>query len=160
MRPIKMKPKAKILAPLFVVLLCIISTVTGFAIERMDDDRPIRFDELPGKATSLINTHFKDREISFIKSEGFLMFKSYDVFFVDGTKIDFDHTGKWEDIDCIKGEIPKGVLPKQIEEYVRLHHPSDFIVRASHDRRGYEIDLSNGLEIEFDTKYRVKSYDR
>jgi NOL1/NOP2/fmu family ribosome biogenesis protein len=53
------------------------------------------------------------------------------------------------------------VVPVTIQKYVSQHYPDAKVVKIEvTDRKGYEVDLSNGFDIEFDKKMNVIEIDR
>ncbi len=126
---------------------------------KADNDRLIRFEQLPEVSRKFIHTHFNGKDISFVKAEQEFLSKSYSLYFVDGSKVEFDGKGKWEEIDCLKNEIPAEIVPKQITSYVTKNHPNAKIVKINCDRRDYEVKLDNFVEIKFDKRFNVIGYD-
>ncbi|KGN74475.1 hypothetical protein HR11_00190 [Porphyromonas macacae] len=121
--------------------------------------RPLQVNELPRIVRDFIHSYFAEKDISFIKSEGTMIFKKYAVYFVDGSKVEFTRNGKWEKVDCIKKAVPLGIVPSQIIAYMERHYPHSSIVEIYRDRRGYEVELNNDVEIKFDSAFNIKEYD-
>lgn len=46
-----------------------------------------------------------------------------------------------------------GIVPQQIRDYVTKNYPKQ-IVAIECDRRDYEVELDNGLDLKFDLKFR------
>lgn len=124
-----------------------------------DNDRAINFEQLPEKSKTFIDEYFKGVDISYIKEERELLSKSYEVFFVDGSKVEFDTKGEWDTVDSFKDAIPEGIAPAEIVKYVEERHPSTYIVSIERDRKDYEVELNNNLEIKFDKMFNVIRYD-
>ena len=79
--------------------------------------------------------------------------------FTDGTKAEFDADGDWMEVDCRREAVPAVIVPQPIREYVGTKYPSQHIVSVSRDRRGYDVELSNGYELGFDRKFRLVDLD-
>lgn len=141
---------------IFMVAILLLATV--FTV-KADNDKPISFDQLPEISKEFIRTYFSGQEISYAKEERELFSKSYEVFFVNGTKIEFDKKGNWDTVDCRREAVPSGIVPALIVDYVTKNHPNLMIVKIDKDKRDYEIELNNGIEIKFDLKYNVIGYD-
>ncbi|MDL2251351.1 PepSY-like domain-containing protein [Odoribacter sp. OttesenSCG-928-J03] len=122
-------------------------------------DKTITVDQLPEKARQFIKTHFEGLDVSFAKMEQELLDKSYEVFFVNGNKIEFDKAGEWTEINCKFSEIPVQAIPKQIQSYVIQNHQKFKVVEIEKDKRDYEVKLNNGLELKFDSKFNFMYYD-
>ena len=145
----------KKLAFLFVGLF--VMTLTAWA----SNDKPIQVSELPQKAQQFIKKHFADQSVAMAKMETEFMDKSYDVIFTNGDKVEFDKKGKWTSVDCKHTQVPAEVIPVDVQKYVTRNYPDAKIQKIEvTDRKGYEIDLSNGFDIEFDKKMNVIDIDR
>lgn len=124
-------------------------------------DKPIKVSEMPKAAQLFIQTHFADQSIAIAKVESEFMDKNYDVIFTNGDKVEFDKKGKWTKVDCKHGQVPEAVIPEAIQKYVLQHYPGVKIVKIElADHKGYEVDLDNGIDIEFDKKMHVRDIDR
>ena len=60
---------------------------------KADNDKPIEMNQLPVKAQTFITTYFKDQKVALITQETGLFYKSYDVVFASGEKLEFDKSG-------------------------------------------------------------------
>lgn len=137
-----------------------ICLLTWFGSAKADEDKPIQVNELPKKAQEFIQQHFAKHNVSYAKMEKDFWDKNYDVVFVNGDKIEFDKNGKWENVDCKYSEVPKAIIPKAILEYVAKNYPQCKIVQLERDHRGYEVELSNKLEIKFNSNFQIVGIDR
>lgn len=109
-------------------------------------DHPITIDQLPQTAQQFIKTHFANLTVGSIMADN----DSYDVFFSNGYKVEFDKKGNWEDVDCRADEVPAAIIPASIRNYVSTNYAGSFIVDISKDNRKYEVELNNGIDMEFD----------
>lgn len=124
------------------------------------NDKPIQVTELPKSAQSFIKNHFADQSVAVAKMETDFMDKSYDVIFTNGDKVEFDKKGKWTKVDCKHGQVPQGIIPMPIQKYIAKNYPDAKVIKIElTDRKGYEVDLNNGLDIEFDKRMNVKDID-
>ena len=125
------------------------------------NDKPIQVTEMPKSAQQFIKKHFADQSVAMAKMETEFMDKSYDVIFTNGDKVEFDKKGKWTSVDCKHTQVPAEVIPVDVQKYVTRNYPDAKIQKIEvTDRKGYEIDLSNGFDIEFDKKMNVIDIDR
>lgn len=125
------------------------------------NDKPIKFEEMPKQAQQFVKKHFPTLSIALIKMETDFLSKSYDVIFTNGDKLEFDKRGKWTNIDCEHSVVPVELIPDTILGYVQKQSPKATIMKIEiTDRKGYEVELSNGVEIEFDKKFNVIDIDR
>ena len=79
--------------------------------------------------------------------------------FVGGTKLEFDSKGKWTNVECKGGVVPAGIVPAKIADYVKQRYAKSNIVEIKRDTREWEVKLSNGLELTFNSKFRVVDID-
>ena len=127
------------------MLMCVLGVQT---MVWADNDKPIQIGQLPTKAQTFITTYFKNHKVALAKMESGLFYKSYDVIFTTGEKLEFDKSGDWTEIQC-----------KAIRSYVVSTYPDAKILEIERDSKEYEIKLSNGWEITFDDKFRVIDID-
>ena len=119
------------------------------------------------KKTKAINdfvrVYFPDTEVIANIKDGL----DCDVTLSDYTQIGFDGNlfGKleWDEVDCrhasLPTTVPTALVPAEITNYVNRIHGSQSVTKISKDNRGWEIELSNGIEIEFDKRFNVIDFD-
>lgn len=109
--------------------------------------------KLPAKARQVVKENFSASEISYIKIENErFRSKTYEVTFTDGSEIEFDKKGEWQEIDCKKKEVPSFFILPLIKQYIEQNFKGQFIVKIEKIRRGYEVELNNDLDLLFDVK--------
>ena len=138
------------------MLMCVLGVQT---MVWADNDKPIQIGQLPTKAQTFITTYFKNHKVALAKMESGLFYKSYDVIFTTGEKLEFDKSGDWTEIQCKASEVPAQAIPAEIRSYVVSTYPDAKILEIERDSKEYEIKLSNGWEITFDDKFRVIDID-
>ena len=125
------------------------------------NDKPINVSEMPKPAQEFIKRHFANQKVAVAKMETDFMAKSYDVIFTNGDKVEFDKKGKWTNVDCEHSQVPVEIIPTAIQKYVTEHYPRTKVVKIElTDHKGYDVELNNGFELEFDKRMRVKDIDR
>jgi len=117
----------------------------------------ISVDQLPPSALQLVRDSFSDKDVEYVLCETELFSKEYELKFTDGTVVEFDTKGNWTKIDCVSKAVPCEVVPAEVKSAVEKNFPQAVIFEIEHDRRGYEVKLSNGIELEFDRKFQMKS---
>lgn len=127
----------------------------GTEAQAQHDRRQTRFADLPAAAQQFVKENFGNTQISHIKSEGRMIDRDYQVTFADGSKIEFDKNGQWDEIWTRYGKIPASVLPAGIRTYLREHYPDLPLRRVERDRKGYELELGSGLELDFSPNGRL-----
>jgi hypothetical protein len=126
-----------------------------------DNDKPIQVTEMPKEAQSFVKSHFANQSVAVAKMETDFFDKTYDVIFTNGDKVEFDKKGNWTKVDCEHTQVPQAVIPAAIQQYVSKNYPDAKVVKIEKtDRKGFDVDLSNGFDIEFDKKMRVVEIDR
>ena len=98
------------------LLVCLFS----MTIVKADNDKPIEMNQLPAKAQTFITTYFKDQKVALITQETGLFYKSYDVVFASGEKLEFDKSGDWTEVKCKTVEVPAAIIPEAILKYVKI----------------------------------------
>ena len=124
-----------------------------------DNDKPITVNQLPAPAQQLIKSNFGAKKVALAKMETGLLDKSYDVIFTTGEKVEFDRKGNWTEIDCKQSVVPAKLVPAQIQKYVSENYSGNKILKIEKDRNEYEINLTNGVEIKFNTDFVVIDID-
>lgn len=122
-------------------------------------DRLITVGELPAASQQFIATHFNGVEVSYAKVDEEWFDREYKVIFVNGSKVEFFKNGDWKEVDCKYGEVPAGVVPAPIRDCVAARFPGRKVVCIERDRRGYEVKLGNGPDLEFDADFRLTDID-
>lgn len=115
---------------------------------------------LPKAAQTVIANNFKAK-VSLVKIEkDFGRVSEYEVILTDGTEISFDRDGNWENVEVNNTKsVPSSIVPKAIRAYVAKTHPGQRIVGIDKERKGYEIELSNGIDMKFDKAGQFLRYD-
>ena len=125
------------------------------------NDKPIQVSEMPKAAQLFIKNHFADLSVAMAKVETDFLDKNYDVVFTNGNKVEFDKKGNWTNVDCEHSQVPVAILPEAIRQYVAKNYPDAKVLKIEvTDRKGYDVELSNGFELEFDKRMNVIDVDR
>lgn len=116
---------------------------------------------LPEAARTTIANNFKSK-VSVVKiDKDFGRISEYEVTLTDGTEISFDSKGNWENVETNNAKsVPAGFIPKAISDYVAKNQPNTRIVGIDKERNGYEVELSNGVDIKFNKDGQFVRYDK
>lgn len=116
--------------------------------------------DLPPAAKSALATNFKSK-VSLIKiDKDFGRVSDYEVILNDGSEITFDRAGNWENIEVAPAKaVPAKFILAPIANYIKANHKGAKIIGIDKDRRGYEVQLSNGLELKFNREGKFLRYD-
>ena len=143
-----------------IVFLFISLFVMNFVV-LAGNDKPIQVSEMPKAAQLFIKNHFADLSVAMAKVETDFLDKNYDVVFTNGNKVEFDKKGNWTNVDCEHTQVPVAILPEAIRQYVAKNYPDAKVLKIEvTDRKGYDVELSNGFELEFDKRMNVIDVDR
>ena len=86
-----------------------------------------------------------------------------DVVLDDYTKIEFKLNHEWKKVDCEHSttytSVPAELVPEQITAYVNTNFPGAIIRKLEKKYMGWEIELSNRLEIKFNNSFKVTEID-
>jgi hypothetical protein len=141
----------KILSILFGLLIVM-------AFTACDDEQIVSASQLPQKSRDFLNTHFPDVVLEYVIKE----WNEYDVYLSNGFRTGFNRKGDWDEVDGIHQAIPQSIvdlIPASIPEYVSTRFSTAVIVEINKETFGYEIELSNGLELEFSSKGNIREID-
>lgn len=116
--------------------------------------------ELPKSAQKFISDYFSKSNIDYVKKDKETFSTDYKVKFTNGIELEFDSEGNWTEVDGNKTVIPTAFIQKNILTYVKEKFPNTQIVKIEKGRFGkQEVKLSNGLELEFNSKGEFKRID-
>jgi hypothetical protein len=114
--------------------------------------------EIPSEVKTYVSTHFPGNTIlqSIKDKDGFTL--TYDVILSDNIQLEFNRSKEIINIDSDK-KLPDSVVPTKILEYVAANYPSNFITDWEIDGKNQQIELDNGLDLEFDKSGNFKRID-
>jgi len=111
----------------------------------------IGLDELPGSGAAFLSDHFGDATVGNIKKERDSKGTDYTAYLGNGIKVKFDGNGDWKEVEAPRGRtIPTTFIPHQIVAYVTETYPNLGINGIEKEKYGFEVELTNGLDLEFD----------
>ncbi len=141
-----------------IILAAIMLTAGTFTV-KADNDRIIKFEELPAAARQFTKKYFPNESVAYSKVERDFLEVQYEVMFSNGSKVEFLKNGEWKDVDCKYNSVPAELVPAQIAAYVDKNYKGASIVQIDRDTRDYEVKLSNGLELTFDLRFNLIDID-
>lgn len=124
-------------------------------------DVSIEVNQLPQAAQTFINNYFSNRTVSLVKKDTDYLDNSYDVYFTDGDKLEFNKKGEWQEVDCSNSTLPADIVPVEIRNITSAKYPGIRIIKIEKKKKskGYEVKLSNLLELEFNKSYNLVDID-
>lgn len=132
---------------IFFILIFLSST--SFTSHAQDRDIPI--DQIPKKITTYLETHFPDNAVLEASFDDHVVYKKYEIFLEDRVSLEFSPEYKVMEIKS-KSKLPDAVIPKQILKYVEINCPKNVITDWELDDGNQQIELDNGIDMEFDLK--------
>lgn len=136
------------------------AAITLFACE---EETVIPANKLPSTSRTFIETHFPGVEtIAVVREKEGLSDVDYTVYLANGFDIVFTKSGDWDDIDGHLSPLPESVLallPQPLSHYIAGAFPNLSAVEVNRERYGYEIGLSNDIDLRFDAGGRFIGID-
>ena len=109
------------------------------------DGRPIPVEQLPTGAKTFVQNNFPDLKIIYAEKDGF----TFEARLSNGSELEFDRKGNWTKVDCNFEAVPAAIVPEFISTYVNSTFPEAKITQIKIERRGYEVELSNDIDLAF-----------
>lgn len=126
----------------------LLTLVFAFTLTSCDQESTISPDNLPNEIDSYISTHFPENTVlQAIKDKEGLK-STYEITLSDNIYLEFDSKMNITDIDG-NAKLPDSVIPEKILQYVAFNYPNNYITDWELDDRNQQIQLDNGLDLEF-----------
>jgi hypothetical protein len=124
--------------------------IAGSSFQAIGQEKVIEVNNLPKAAQSFISSNYGNDKVALVKSEKELMQSiEYKVVLASGIELEFDSKGNWTEVDAKSKSVPQGIVPAKIKSYVQKSFPNNNIVQINKDSKGYEVELTNGIEVKF-----------
>ena len=65
----------------------------------------------------------------------------------------------WDKVDCNYIAVPSDLVPVAIAEYVKTNFAGTKIVKIDKEHGGYEVELSNDIELHFNSQGKLMYFD-
>lgn len=109
--------------------------------------------------TQFVEQHFPNATVQTVLPDD----DDIDVILSDFTKIEFRLNYEWKKVDCehstANPAVPATLIPELITAYVTANYPNAIINKLDKKVLGWEIELNNGLEINFNNNFKVTKID-
>jgi len=144
-----------------IILTVVATATTALAATAIvtDNDTPITFNELPEAAKEFVHKHFGKEQVSHVTLDNDIIDKEYTLVFASGTKLEFNGDGDWKEVDCRYTEMPQGLVPEQIENYIKNNYPNSKIREIKREHGGWEVKITGGLELTFNRDFKLVDID-
>ena len=136
------------------ILLLVAVLATSFNA-KADHDQVISFKEMPEAAQALLKQYFANKVPLVVTVD----WDDYTIRYESGEKVEFDKQGNWKEIDCRSSLVPVELIPEEIKANINATFPNAIILKLDRNRRGYEVKLNNGLEVEYSPSFQVIDID-
>lgn len=116
--------------------------------------------DLPAAAQTVLKNYFKSK-VSVIKiDKDYGRVSEYEVVLTDGCQVTFDKSGNWKEIETSSSSsVPAKIVPKAIIDWVKTNQKRARIIGIERTRGGFDVELSNGVDVEFNRNGGFVSYD-
>ena len=109
--------------------------------------------------TQFVTQHFPNATVQMVMPDD----DDIDVVLNDYTKIEFRRNNEWKKVDCEHSTtftaVPATLVPEQITAYVTANFPNAIIKKLEKNFRSWEIELNNGLELKFNSNFKIMEID-
>lgn len=141
-------------------LMLVLALLAGFISVSARNQHTRDVNVLPTSAQTTIKNNFK-AEISHIKIEKeWGKVSEYEVVLTDGTEITFDRNGNWKEVEVSRNKsVPAFFVPTAISSYVKQTQKNQKITGIEKERGGYTVELSNDVEMKFNSKGQFLRFD-
>lgn len=123
------------------------------------DEYIIKSQDLPKDATVFLDTHYMNQKIAFAKIDKEILHTTYEVTLTNGVQIEFNKKGVWTSVKAGKLEVvPKAIVPTKILNFISQNYAELQIQEIECESGSYTVELSNGLDLEFNKKGDITNY--
>lgn len=126
----------------------LMATALAFTLTSCDKEEVIPSTDLPSEITSYISTHFPNNSIVQVIKDRDGLTKTYDILLSESISLEFNRKKEIIDIDGV-AQLPNSVIPEKILQYVTTNYPTNFITDWELDDKNQQVQLDNGLDLEF-----------
>lgn len=141
-------------------LILIIAVMFGVMTATARDNYSHDVNILPTAAKTMLKENFKSG-VSHIKiGKEFGQIRKYDVIMADGSEISFDKHGNWKDVEVGGDEsVPEAFILSPISTFIKKNQSNANVTGIEKKAYGYEVELSNGVDVRFSAKGKFLRYD-
>lgn len=139
---------------LFIAVL--FGVMTAYARDNYSHDVNI----LPEAAQAVLSQNFKSG-VSHIKiGKEFGQIRKYEVILKDGSEISFDKHGNWKDVEVSEtSQVPSAFILSPIYTFINNNQAQAKVTGIEKKSFGYEVELSNGIDVRFSEKGKFLRYE-
>jgi len=116
--------------------------------------------QLPEEIKSFITENFSDQTITSFDREQSPGGHTFEVVLSNGTEVDFDTKNIWEKVEGFTNPVPVSIIPAPIASHVQATFPDNDIVEIDKERYGFDVRLSDGMELQYDKNGGFKKVEK
>ncbi|MDE6650944.1 MAG: PepSY-like domain-containing protein [Paramuribaculum sp.] len=141
-------------------VLLILAVIAGVFSASARDNYSHDVNILPAAAKADLKKNFK-AQVSHIKiDKEWGRISEYDVVLTDGSEITYDRSGNWKDVEMSRNRaVPAAYIPAAIASFVNQNQKKAVITGIEKNKSGYEVELSNGIDMKFNSAGKFLRYD-
>ena len=138
------------------LLMMVLAVTVASARDRYTSD----VNTLPQLAQQILKQHFGKVAVNHIKIESHTFGgDDYEVILDNGTEVDFNSKGEWTDIEAGRRGVPASIIPAEINKHLKAQYSKQKVVSIDRDKKGYELKLTNGLELRYNKYGHFLGFD-
>ena len=111
-----------------------------------DDDEIVN--ETPQEIEAFVNTYFPNNAILKITKDVSDNMSTYDVTLAGNIELEFNSKKEITSIES-RTKLPDSLIPASIRSYVTTNYPQNYIVSWELEDTHQQVELDNGVELEF-----------
>lgn len=142
-----------------VFIIAAILCLSGLGAWYYTVDQFIMAEELPIPVQAFVQKNFPGQGVSYAKVDRDLFGTTYELYLDNGVEMDINKNGKWAKVDGNYNPIPTSILPARIANYVNTHFTGDCVTKIDQSLLGYDVELSNELELNFNRNGMLRNVD-
>lgn len=109
---------------------------------------------LPESADNFIHSYYPTTKLVKVTVSEDSSGLVYSAYLANAHIVRFDVNGDWKDVVAPGGRpIPSGITPVIIAEYISKTNIGQGVSEIRRDYKGYDVKLTNGIEMNFDADY-------
>lgn len=139
-------------------IILLAMSVVAFSVMASCREKPVSFEQLPVAAKTYINTNFSGDRVVLAKLDDDFIRPDYEVRLSSGVELKFSNSGALEKVASHNG-ISADLIPQSIRDFVSANYPSAGYKEYEIGKRTYEVKLTNGLELKFNSVFRLVEID-
>ena len=74
-------------------------------------------------------------------------------------KVNFGKNGIWDKVIWQSTSVLTAIIATTIQKYVTTNYPDTRVLKIERDKKEYEVQLSNRVELKFDLKFNLIDID-